>query len=75
LLPSYGERNIGIYSAEQCIVDAFRLAWSEGDDLAYRTASLVGATGNPVGSACEMSRNFPKALSAIVNTVQTLTHE
>jgi predicted transcriptional regulator of viral defense system len=76
LLPIYGDRNIGIYSAERCIVDAFRLAWSEGDDLAYIALHrwLSRKTSKPA-DLYEIARNFPKALPAILKAVQTLTYE
>jgi Transcriptional regulator, AbiEi antitoxin len=76
LLPVYGDRNIGIYSEERCIVDAFRLAWSEGDDLAYIALRrwLVRETSKPA-TLYEIARSFPKVLPAILRAVQTLTYE
>jgi Transcriptional regulator, AbiEi antitoxin len=76
LLPIYGDRNIGIYSAERCIVDAFRLAWSEGDDLAYiALRRWLSRRGSQPAALYEMARNFPKTLPAILKAVQTLTYE
>lgn len=76
LLPIYGERNIGIYNAERCIVDAFRLTWSEGDDLAYiALRRWLSRRGSKPAALYEMARNFPKALPAILKAVQTLTYE
>jgi hypothetical protein len=75
-LPIYGERSIGIYNAERCITDAFRLAWSEGDDLAYiALRRWLGRRGSKPAALYEMARNFPKALPAILKAVQTLTYE
>lgn len=76
LLPIYGNLSIGIYSAERCIVDAFRLTWSEGDDLAYiALRRWLGRQGSKPAALYEMARNFPKALPAIIKAVQTLTYE
>jgi hypothetical protein len=75
-LPIYAEHNIGIYSAERCIVDAFRLRWSEGDDLAYiALRRWLSRRGSQPAALYEMARNFPKALPAILKAVQTLTYE
>jgi hypothetical protein len=76
LLPIYGQRKIGIYSAERCIVDAFRLSWSEGDDLAYiALRRWLGRRGSKPAALYEIARNFPQALPAILKAVQTLTYE
>jgi hypothetical protein len=75
-LPIYGERRIGIYSAERCIVDAFRLIWSEGDDLAYiALRRWLGRQGSKPAALYEIARNFPQALPTIVKAVQTFTYE
>jgi predicted transcriptional regulator of viral defense system len=75
-LPIYGDLSIGLYSAERCIVDAFRLRWSEGDDLAYiALRRWLGRRGSKPAALYEMARNFPKTLPVILNAVQTLTYE
>lgn len=68
--------NIGIYSAERCIVDAFRLSWAEGDDLGYIALSrwLRRREGKPA-SLYKMSKNFPKSAPKILKSVQTLGYE
>ena len=76
LLPIYGQRKIGIYSAERCIVDAFRLTWSEGDDLAYvALRRWLGRPGSKPAALYEIARNFPQALPMILKAVQTFTYE
>ena len=76
LLPVGAGRNIGIYSSERCIVDAFRLTWLEGDDLAY--IGLRRWLGRKVSSPAalyEMARNFPNSFPKILKAVQTLSYE
>lgn len=76
LLPIFGERNIGIYSAERCIVDAFRLAWSEGDDLAYiALRRWLSRRESKPAALYDIARNFPKTLPTVLKAVQTLTYE
>jgi hypothetical protein len=75
-VPVCSARNIGIYSAERCIVDAFRLAWSEGDDLAYiALRRWLRRRSSKPAALYEMARNFPKAVPAIIKAVQTLSYE
>ena len=68
--------NIGIYSAERCIVDAFRLSWAEGDDLAYIALSrwLRRRESKPA-SLYKMAKNFPTSFPKILKAVQTLSYE
>jgi predicted transcriptional regulator of viral defense system len=68
--------SIGIFCAERCIVDAFRLSWSEGDDLAYIALSrwLRRRESKPA-SLYEMAKNFPNSLTKILKAVQTLSYE
>lgn len=69
-LPIYRKYNIGIYSAERCIVDAFRLRWSEGDDLAYTALRRwLGRRGSKPAALYEMASHFPKTLSIILKAV------
>jgi hypothetical protein len=76
LLPVYSHRSIGIYNAERCIVDAFRLAWSEGDDLAYiALRRWLRRRDSKPAALYEMARNFPKTLPVILRAVQTLNYE
>lgn len=75
-LPIHDGRKIGIYSAERSIVDAFRLTWSEGEELAYSALRRwLGRQGSKPAALYEIARNFPKALPAILKAVQTLTYE
>jgi hypothetical protein len=68
--------DIGIYSAERCIVDAFRVGWAEGDDLAYIALSrwLRRRESKPA-SLYKMAKNFPNSLPKILKAVQTLSYE
>jgi hypothetical protein len=76
LLPVYSRRSIGIYNAERCIVDAFRLAWSEGEDLAYiALRRWLRRRDSKPAALYEMARNFPKTLPVILRAVQTLNYE
>jgi predicted transcriptional regulator of viral defense system len=75
-LPVGAGRNIAIYSPERCIVDAFRLTWLEGDDLAYiGLRRWLRRRGSSPASLYEMARNFPNSLSRILKAVQTLSYE
>jgi predicted transcriptional regulator of viral defense system len=76
LLPIYDDHSIGIYSAERCIVDAFRLRWIEGDDLAYIALHRwLRRRDSKTSALYEMASHFPKTLPAILKAVQTLMYE
>ena len=76
LLPIYGDYNIGIYSPERCIVDAFRLRWLEGEDLGYiALRRWLRRQGNQTATLYEMASNFPQTLPIILRAVQTLMYE
>jgi predicted transcriptional regulator of viral defense system len=69
-------RHIGIYNAERCIVDAFRLRGHEGNDLAYiALRRWLGRRGSSQGALYEMARSFRQSLPAITTALQTLTYE
>jgi hypothetical protein len=75
-LPVDASTNIGIYNAERCIVDAFRLRWREGDDLAYvAIRRWLRREGSSPAILYEMSRHFPQTIMAITKAVQTLQYE
>lgn len=76
LLPISPGTNIGIYSAERCIVDTFRLSWAEGDDLAYiALRRWLRRRDSKPASLYEIARNFPNSLPKILTAVQTLSYE
>jgi predicted transcriptional regulator of viral defense system len=76
LLPIRPGVNIGIYSAERCIVDAFRLSWAEGDDLAYiALLRWLRRRDSKPASLYEIAGNFPNSLHKILKAVQTLSYE
>jgi predicted transcriptional regulator of viral defense system len=76
ILPIRPGVNIGIYNAERCIVDAFRLSWVEGDDLAYiALRRWLGRRNSKPASLYEVARNFPNSLPKILKAVQTLSYE
>jgi predicted transcriptional regulator of viral defense system len=76
LLPISPGTNIGIYGAERCIVDAFRLSWAEGDDLAYiALRRWLRRRDSKPASLYEIARNFPNSLPKILKAVQTLSYE
>lgn len=76
VLPITAGRNIGIYSAERCIVDAFRMSWAEGDDLAYIALSRwLRRRGSAPASLYEVARNFPDSHPKLLKAVQTLSYE
>lgn len=76
LLPIAGGVSMSIYSAERCIVDAFRLSWAEGDDLAYiALRRWLGRRDNKPSSLYVIARNFPNSLSKLLKAVQTLSYE
>jgi hypothetical protein len=76
LLPIFGDYNIGIYSAERCIVDAFRLSWLEGDDLPYiALRRWLRRPESKTATLYEMASNFPQTLPIVLRAVQTLTYE
>lgn len=65
---------IGIYSAERCLIDAFRLRHQEGDEMAVealrRWLEWPGATP---ANLLAMARRFPKAEPALLHTVRILS--
>jgi hypothetical protein len=68
--------SMGIYSAERCIIDAFRLRWLEGDDLAYiALRRWLRLAGSSPGKLLEMARSFPKVIPSVTVALQTLLYE
>lgn len=65
---------IGIYSAERCLIDAFRLRHQEGDELAVealrRWLTRPGATP---ANLLAMAKHFPKAEPSLLQTLRILS--
>lgn len=61
-----GKVGIGLYSAERSIIDAFRLRYQEGDELAYEALRrwLRRRNAHPA-ELVRMAEHFPKALPAL----------
>jgi hypothetical protein len=67
------ERVMGIYSPERCIVDAFRLRYREGPELAIiATKTWLRVPGHHPAALLEMARHFPKAFPALRSTLETI---
>ncbi len=65
-------QNIGIYSAERCIIDAFRLRHLEGDDTANDALKQWLRRGGQPSTLMGMARSFPRARSALQRTLSVL---
>jgi predicted transcriptional regulator of viral defense system len=67
-----GDRGIGIYSAERSIIDAFRMRYLEGGDLAIEALKRWLRRGGQPSELLGMARSFPRALTAIRGTLEIL---
>lgn len=68
-----GDLRIGLYRAERCIVDAFRLRHQEGDDIAVEALRRWLRQPHTQPSALlAMARSFPKAEPALRAALQVL---
>lgn len=67
---------IGIYNPERCIVDAFRLRYREGDDLAYiALRRWLRRRGSSPSRLIAMTRSFPKTTTPISRALEIIQHE
>jgi hypothetical protein len=67
-----GGRSIGLYSAERSIIDAFRLRHLEGADLANEALKRwLRQSGQP-SELLALARSFPRALTALRETLEIL---
>ncbi len=67
------ERHIGLYGPQRCLIDAFRLAHREGEDLAI--TALKRWLHHPDGTPAElldMARKFPAAQPGLRQALVTL---
>lgn len=67
-----GGRSIGIYSAERCIVDAFRMRHLEGPDLANEALKRWLRRGGQPSELLGLARSFPRTQTALRETLEIL---
>jgi hypothetical protein len=67
-----GDRGIGVYSAERSIIDAFRMRHLERGDLAVETLKRWLRRGGQPSELLGIARSFPRALTAICQTLEIL---
>lgn len=67
-----GGRSIGIYSAERCIIDAFRMRHLEGADLANEALKRWLRRGGQPSELLSLARSFPRTQTALRETLEIL---
>lgn len=67
-----GGRGIGIYTAERSIIDAFRMRHIEGADLANEALKRWLRRGGQPSELLTLARSFPRAQSALRETLEIL---
>jgi predicted transcriptional regulator of viral defense system len=72
LLDIGGGRQIGIYSAERSIIDAFRLRHLDGPDLANEALKRWLRGGGQPSELLRMAKSFPRALTPLRQTMEIL---
>ena len=73
LLPVGPGEQIAIYSAERCIIDAFRLRHREGTDLAVEALrAWLRHRGNRPAALMAMAKHFPQAAAPLRTTLEVL---
>lgn len=72
LLDIGGGRQIGIYSAERSIIDAFRLRHLNGADLANEALKRWMRGGGQPSELLRMAKPFPAALTPLRKTMEIL---
>jgi predicted transcriptional regulator of viral defense system len=73
LLPVGPTEQIGIYSAERCIIDAFRLRHREGTDLAVEALrAWLRRRGSRPATLMTMAKHFPQAAAPLRTTLEIL---
>lgn len=64
---------LGIYSAERCIIDAFRLRHTEGEDVALEALKRwLPRAGSSPASLLEMAKQIPKAEPSLLTALRIL---
>ena len=65
---------IGIYSAERCLIDAFRLRHQEGYEIAVEALRRwLARPGTTPASLLAMAKHFPKAEPSLLQTLRILS--
>jgi predicted transcriptional regulator of viral defense system len=65
--------SLGVYSAERCVLDAFRLAHREGEDVAAQALRRwLARRGASPARLLAMARNFPKAEPSLLQALRIL---
>jgi hypothetical protein len=72
LLDIGGAEQIGIYSAERSIIDAFRLRHLDGADLANDALKRWLRGGGQPSDLLRMAKSFPQALTPLRETMEIL---
>ncbi|WP_107653944.1 type IV toxin-antitoxin system AbiEi family antitoxin domain-containing protein [Nocardia suismassiliense] len=65
-------QNIGIYSAQRSIIDAFRLRHLEGDDLAIESLKRWLRKGGQASELLRLAKSFPTAQRGLNQTISIL---
>ncbi|MQA07713.1 MAG: hypothetical protein GEU98_04000 [Pseudonocardiaceae bacterium] len=72
-LPVDAQTSIGIYDAQRCIIDAFRLRHREGPELAHTALRRwLTRPGAQPASLLDMARQFPRAEPALRKALEIL---
>jgi hypothetical protein len=72
-LPLTGEASIGLYDAERCIIDAFRLRHLEGPETAIEALRRwLRRRGSQPATLLATARAFPKAEPALRGALEIL---
>jgi predicted transcriptional regulator of viral defense system len=72
-LPVGPSEQIGIYSAERCIIDAFRLRHREGSEIAVEALrAWLRRRGSRPATLMAMAKHFPQAAAPLRTTLEIL---
>ncbi|MDR1214479.1 MAG: hypothetical protein LBK54_10425 [Propionibacteriaceae bacterium] len=66
------DREIGLYSAERSIIDAYRLRHREGPDLANEALKRWLRSGGQPSALLGLARAFPRTLPVLRSTLEVL---
>jgi predicted transcriptional regulator of viral defense system len=68
-----GREQLGIFSGERCIVDAFRLRHQEGTELAIEALrAWLRRSGSHPAELMTMAKHFPRAVEPLRTTLEIL---
>jgi hypothetical protein len=75
-LPVDADTDIGVYSAQRSIIDAFRLRQREGEDVAYTALRRwLRQPGSSPAALHDMARQFPRTLKPITRALEILQYD